>query len=147
MTGEREPLDTPGISEPSQSTGAGAKRRTRNLDGIGTAYVWLAIFAVISALLEMVYLTSPVPYTVAIAFAFTMVLSRTSRLWTTSRVIAAIPLGVWLGVVVALVFIAPTRPDILLPWGPRVGALIGAGVCGGLWPLITMARDNPDVER
>ena len=119
----------------------------RNRKGIGTAYVWLSLFAAISALLEVVYLGAKVPYTVVVAFLFTMVLSRTSRLWTSSRLVAGVPLVVWLAVVGILVWLAPQRPDILLPVGPRTIALIGGGVCGGLWPLITMAEDNPDVER
>lgn len=118
-----------------------------NKQGIGTAYVWLSIFAAISALLEVVYLGARIPYTILIAFLFTMVLIRTSRLWTPYRVVAVIPLAVWLVVVGTLVWLAPQRPDILLPVGTRTIVLIGAGVCGGLWPLITMTKDNPDVER
>lgn len=99
------------------------------------AFVWLAVFAASTALIEAAYLdtrlTTPLgdfafPWPIPFALAFNAVLTKTARLWTLSRAAQLIPLviwvvGVWLwGGLVASASIVP---------------LILAGVAGGVWPV------------
>lgn len=107
---------------------------------------WLSLGALISVVLEVIYLGTWVtlpggqqiafPYTIIIAFFFTMVLSRTSVLWTDKKLIAAIPLFFWLaGYLVMLMWPAFTG-DQLLGSNIRSVLLLVAGIAGGVWPLV-----------
>lgn len=107
---------------------------------------WLSLGALVSLLLEVVYLgtwlTLPgntqiaFPYTILIAFLFNMVLTRTSMLWTDIRPVAATPLFAWvLGYAFILVWSAAVG-DQLLGSNIRAVLLLFAGIAGGIWPLM-----------
>ena len=108
--------------------------------------VWLSAAALVSVLLEVVYLgtwmTLPggarvaVPYTILLAFLFNIVLTRTARLWNRTPVIAAIPLFVWLAGYFVLMTGVVVTGDQLLNDSIRSVLLLFAGVAGGVWPLM-----------
>ncbi|PRQ12354.1 hypothetical protein C1Y63_01595 [Corynebacterium sp. 13CS0277] len=116
-----------------------------------TAFVWLGLGSSISVLLEVIYLGMwwtlpggtrvPAPVTILIAFGFTMVLTRTGLLWTKNRVVAGIPLWVWLAGYLSLTFFRPVTGDILIPADVRSILLLLAGLAGGGWPLVTSIID------
>ncbi|KQB86290.1 hypothetical protein [Corynebacterium lowii] len=108
--------------------------------------LWLAIAALISVLLEVVYLGTwitlpggtkiPFPYMIVVAFLFNRVLSRTALLWTRHAGLAGIPLWTWLmGYVVLTMWVAVTG-DQLVGNNIRSVALLIAGMIGGGWPLV-----------
>lgn len=107
---------------------------------------WLSLGALISVMLEVIYLgtwlTLPggqsiaFPYTIVIAFFFTMVLSRTAVLWTDRMAIAGIPLYVWLAGYLLLLMWPVVTGDQLLGSNIRSVLLLVAGLAGGVWPLI-----------
>ena len=106
---------------------------------------WLSLGALLSVLLEVVYLGTwitvggrPIafPFTIPIAFLFTMVLSRTALLWTKRIIIAAIPLFVWMAGFFLLTFWVSFSGDILVGENPRSMLLLFAGMAGGGWPLL-----------
>lgn len=85
------------------------------------AYAWLAIFAAASATMEFAA-TSPVTVAIAAVAAafFNAVLTKTARLWTTSRIYPLVPLLVWCAV-----------------WALLGGSwIVPAGIVGGVWPLL-----------
>lgn len=108
--------------------------------------VWLSIGAMISVLLEIIYLgtwlTLPggaqvaFPYTIIIAFLFTMVLTRTAKLWTGNPWVAAAPLYVWIVGYLVFVFWVEVTGDQLVGANIRAILLLVAGIAGGMWPLI-----------
>ena len=108
--------------------------------------VWLSVAALISVLLEVVYLgtwvTLPggaqlaVPYTIVIAFLFTMVLTRTAQLWSPNPAVAAVPLYVWIVGYLALMFGVEVTGDQLVGSNIRSVLLLFAGLAGGVWPLV-----------
>ncbi|MEZ2122304.1 hypothetical protein [Corynebacterium sp. CCM 9203] len=107
---------------------------------------WLSLGALLSVLLEVVYvgtrITLPAgqiiafPFTLPIAFGFTLVLSRTALLWTQNRAVAGIPLGVWLAGYLALLLWPEVTGDVLVAQTLSGAALLLAGTMGGGWPLI-----------
>lgn len=113
---------------------------------VAGAFVWLALGAAFSTLLEVVYLgafiTLPsgtrvaLPVTIVVAFFFNMVLSRTALLWTRRAGLAAIPLGVWAAVFFVLMFGVSVTGDQLVGSNARSLLLLVAGVAGGSWPLV-----------
>lgn len=85
--------------------------------------VWLSIGALVSLVLEAVYLNW---LWVVAALLFNAVVTKTARLW--SRKWALLPLAVWVaGFFVSLALLPPTGWSL---------ALLLAGVAGGVWPLI-----------
>lgn len=106
--------------------------------------VWLSLGALLSVLLETVYLSTwitlgslriPFPYTIVIAFLFNLVLTRTALLWSRNPLVAAIPTAVWLaGYFLILVLGLPDNSMFLGP-SLRTFFLLGAGIAGGLWPI------------
>ncbi|MDO5513100.1 hypothetical protein [Corynebacterium sp.] len=107
--------------------------------------IWLSVAALISVLLEVVYLGTwitvgdtriAVPYTIVLAFLFTMVLTRTARLWNPEPIVAAIPLYVWLAGYFALMMGVVVTGDQLVGSSIRSVLLLFAGVAGGVWPLV-----------
>lgn len=85
--------------------------------------VWLSIGALVSLVLEAVYLNW---LWVVAALLFNAVLTKTARLWSTRWALA--PLGVWAAAFfVSLAVLPPTGWSL---------ALLLAGVAGGVWPLI-----------
>ncbi|AIU32409.1 MULTISPECIES: hypothetical protein [Corynebacterium] len=102
---------------------------------------WLSLGGVISVLLEIVYLNTwvgpvPVPYTVAIAFLFNMVLTRTAMLWTKKSAIALIPMYAWALGFFGLMVAGGVTGDQLLGASLRPLLLMIAGFVGGGWPLL-----------
>lgn len=112
---------------------------------VAFAYVWLCLGALVSVLLEVVYLGTWVtlpggdkvafPYPILIALGFNMVLTKTARLWTDRMSIYLIPLIVWLLGFLTLTFWVSISGDILVGSNPRSLLLLAAGLVGGLWPL------------
>lgn len=107
---------------------------------------WLSLGALISLLLEVVYLGTWItlpgntqiafPYTIVLAFLFNMVLTRTSMLWTDIRSVAGIPLFTWvLGFAFILVWSVAVG-DQLVGSNIRGVLLLFAGIAGGIWPLV-----------
>lgn len=119
---------------------------------IAFGLLWLSIGALVSVLLEVVYLGTRIslpdgasiafPYPIIIAFLFNMVLTKTARLWSHSLGVMLIPLGVWLLGFLALTFWVSFSGDILVGSNPRSLGLMATGLAGGLWPLFkpTMAQ-------
>lgn len=107
---------------------------------------WLSLGALISVLLEIVYLGTWItlpggaqvafPYTIVIAFLFTMVLTRTAKLWTTRPWLAAVPLYVWIGGYLVFAFWVEVTGDQLVGANIRAILLFVAGIAGGVWPLV-----------
>ncbi|WP_075728382.1 hypothetical protein [Corynebacterium aquilae] len=123
---------------------------------MATAMVWLGIGSLISVLLEVIYLgtwwtlpggvTVVAPFTIVIAFLFTMVLSKTALLWTNNRLVAGIPLWVWLLGYLALTFSSALSGDTLVPSDVRSIGLLLAGLAGGGWPLVVSMTNNLETE-
>ena len=112
---------------------------------------WLAVGALISLILEVLYLGvwMPVgdgsqlafPITVVIAGGFNFVLSRTALLWTRTWSVASIPLYAWfIGfvLVAAVPYMPGSHQSVLLLNSVRTVMLLSAGVFGGVWPLLRM---------
>ena len=105
------------------------------------AMVWLGIGALISLLLEVVYLnarvgTVPMPVTVLVAFGFNLVLTKTARLWSRGRAwVAYVPLAVWTVGFFALMFALPAAGPRLVPDNILTLLLLFAGIMGGVWPM------------
>lgn len=102
---------------------------------------WLGLGALISVLLEVVYLGTwiggiAVPYTIPIAFLFNMVLTKTALLWSDNRAVAAVPLYVWTAGFLILTFWVGVTGDQLVGSNIRSILLLFAGIAGGGWPLI-----------
>lgn len=112
----------------------------------GFGLLWLSIGALVSVLLEIVYLGTWItlpggakvafPYTIIVAFLFNMVLTRTARLWTSTPAIALIPLMVWGLGFIGLMLGGGVTGDQLVVSSIRSVALLAAGIAGGIWPLI-----------
>lgn len=108
--------------------------------------IWLSVAALVSVLLEVVYLgtwvTLPggtklaLPYTILVAFFFNRVLTRTALLWHRSPVVAAVPLYVWGAGFLAFMMGVGVTGDQLLGNNIRSVLLLFAGGAGGLWPLV-----------
>lgn len=108
--------------------------------------MWLSIGALLSVLLEVVYLGTRLslpggtsiafPYPIVIALLFNGVLSKTAMLWTKHNFIAAIPLWLWTAGFFGLTFTQALSGDILVGPNPRSLLLLLVGVAGGAWPLM-----------
>lgn len=107
---------------------------------------WLSLGALLSVVLEVVYLGTWItlpdgsavafPYPIAIAFLFNMVLTKTARLWTANMGGYLVPLTVWILGFLALTFWVSISGDTLVGANPRSLGLLAAGLAGGLWPLM-----------
>lgn len=103
--------------------------------------VWLSLAALVSVLLEVVYLGTwigsvAVPFTIPIAFLFNLVLTKTALLWSEKVAVAAVPLYVWTGGFLLLTFWVGVTGDQLVGSNIRSIGLLFAGLAGGGWPLI-----------
>ncbi|MEJ5997125.1 hypothetical protein [Corynebacterium sp. H130] len=108
--------------------------------------MWLCLGALISVLLEVVYLGTWItlpsgdrvafPYPVLLALLFNMVLTKTARLWTDRMGVYLVPLCVWILGFLTLTFWVSISGDILVGSNPRSLMLLAAGIVGGLWPLM-----------
>lgn len=109
-----------------------------------TALVWICLAALVSLLLEVVYLNSylplggtliPFPITILLAFWFNSVLTKTARLWSTHPAFILAPVAVWTVGFMALFLIEVTGHKLLANNIYTV-CLLFAGVAGGLWPFM-----------
>lgn len=101
------------------------------------AYLWLAGFALLAALLEAVYLEGwRAPVAVGAAAAFNSVLSRAACLWTHSAAVPLIPTAAWVAGVWLVAATVPGMADVLVPANPWAAALVVAGIAGGVWPIV-----------
>ena len=111
-----------------------------------TGIVWLSVAALVSLVLEVVYLGTridvgglsiPVPWTIAAAYLFNLIITRTAMLWTKSRNIAMVPMWTWIaGYVFLWIWTGlPFGGDQVLGETIRTIALLVAGIVGGGWPL------------
>ncbi|MDY5784811.1 hypothetical protein [Corynebacterium sp.] len=103
--------------------------------------IWLGVGAAVSVLMEVVYLNArlfgaPFPITIAVAFFFNSVLTRTAALWNPHPGIALIPLWVWLGCFFILMFALPAAGTMLVPTSLWTVLLLLAGIAGAVWPLV-----------
>lgn len=101
---------------------------------------WLSLGALVSCLLEVVYLGTwiagiPVPYTIPIAFLFNIVLTRTAQLWSKNPAIVLIPTFVWVGLYFVLITSAGVTGNQFMSSSLRSILLLFAGIAGGVWPL------------
>lgn len=100
------------------------------------AFIWLAAFALFSAIIQVAYLDAhlgqlPVPWPVPAAFAFNLVLTKAARLWTRSRALQLAPLVAWLaGCGLGSWTVASASVGL-----PLSACLLVAGVAGGVWPV------------
>ncbi|MFC3848693.1 hypothetical protein ACFORJ_00720 [Corynebacterium hansenii] len=111
-----------------------------------TGIAWLSVASLVSLVLEVVYLgmrvdvagaSIPVPWTIAAAYLFNLIITRTAMLWTKNRAIALVPMWAWIAGFVAL-FIwtgLPFGGDKVLGESIRTILLLIAGIVGGGWPL------------
>lgn len=85
--------------------------------------VWLSIGALVSLVLEAVYLNW---LWVVAALLFNAVVTKTARLWSSKW--ALLPLAVWVaGFFASLALLPPTGWSLVL---------FVAGIVGGVWPLV-----------
>lgn len=124
---------------------------------IAIGLLWLSLGALVSVLLEVVYLSFwvvlpgghsiPLPYTIAVAFSFNWVLSATALLWTRRVPLALIPLLCWgLGYFI-LIFWQSLTGDMLVASSLRSIVLLLAGTCGGMIPVFISSADTVQRER
>jgi membrane protein len=105
----------------------------------------LALGAIVSLVLEVIYLTAWLslpgggaivfPLSILVAFLFNRVLSKTALLWTKNKIVAAIPIMVWLAGFLAFAVNDGVKGDILVGADVRGLLLLVAGLAGGSWPL------------
>ena len=111
-----------------------------------TGIAWLSVAALVSLVLEVVYLgmrvdvggmSIPVPWTIAAAYVFNLIITRTAMLWTAARNIALVPMWTWIaGYVFLWIWTGlPFGGDQVLGETIRTIALLVAGIVGGGWPL------------
>ncbi|QPK79916.1 hypothetical protein G7Y31_04275 [Corynebacterium lizhenjunii] len=98
-----------------------------------TGLVWLSVGALVSLLLEVVYLLD-FPLMIVIAALFNAVLTRTARLWSPQVWVGLIPLMVWVVGFGAVVII----PSNIQALGNNILSLLllFAGIAGGGWPFV-----------
>jgi len=100
------------------------------------AYLWLAGFALLAALLQAVYLEGwRAPVAVAAAAAFNSVLSRAACLWTHTTAVTLIPTAAWVAGLWLVAATVPGMAEVLVPGNPWAVALVVAGIAGGVWPI------------
>lgn len=108
--------------------------------------VWLCLGAVVSLIIEVVYLGAAVtlssgravavPVTILVAWWFNRVLARTARLWNPHPLVVCAPLAVWVLGFFFLMFGVQITGDQMLSNNIRTVGLLFAGVYGGVWPLV-----------
>ena len=98
---------------------------------------WLCLGAIMSALLEVVYLGAwlpflhvPFPITIVIAYLFNGVLTRTARLWSAATLVVAAPFLAWLGGFLGLMVFGAVGGHTLLMASPLSLFLLLAGCAG-----------------
>lgn len=105
------------------------------------AMVWLGIGALVSLVLEVVYVGAyvgrvPMPLSIPLAFTFNLVLTKTARLWSRGSLrVTLLPLAVWTLGFFALMFVVPAVGPQLVPDNILTLLLLLAGIMGGVWPM------------
>lgn len=102
---------------------------------------WLSLAAVVSVLLEVVYLdwrigNIAIPLTAAVAFGFNMVLSKTALLWTSNIFIALIPMYLWVAGYFTLLMWVIVDGSMFIPQNLSAMVLLFAGILGSGWPVM-----------
>lgn len=124
------------------------RRDYSRAEAIGGLF-WLVLGALLSLLLEVVYLGAtipigdghrlPFPVTILIAFGFNWVLARTARLWnacfTSSATVTAVPVVAWVLGFLFFAFSEALGGDQMLGNNIRTVLLFLAGILGGVWPV------------
>lgn len=110
-----------------------------------TGLVWLAVGALTSLVLEVVYLTARLPLpdgasvafpiTIVVAWWFNGVLTRTARLWSDNPYIGLVPLAAWLLGYLAFALGAAVTGDMWLANNILSLLLLMAGIGGGFFPF------------
>lgn len=137
-----------GSATPEQPISGKAQRYTRQETSGGEKAVgifWLSVGALVSVLLELVYLGAWLPLpggmsimfpvSIVIACLFNIVLTRTALLWSRKPIIAAIPTLVWGLGFLGLSSSAQITGDLLVWPSLRSVFLFIFGLIGGLVPL------------
>lgn len=111
-----------------------------------TGLLWLSIGALISLLLEVIYLTAwlpipggekvPFPITIIIAWWFNSVLTKTALLWDSRPSVALIPAYVWIIGYFGLMFGVAFTGDQMMANNIRSILLLFAGIVGAVWPFL-----------
>lgn len=110
-----------------------------------TGLVWLSLGALLSLLLEVVYLNVALtisgrsvvlPLSILAALWFNGVLTKTARLWSANPLVGAVPLIVWAGGFVALLIVGEVGSIAALGDNIRSVLLLFAGIAGGVWPFV-----------
>lgn len=145
----------PNWGNPEKSQVRTDTSRAERISGIA----WLSIGGLFGLFVSILYVgvrlnvgetSIPVPWVLVFAFFLNYVISKTALLWTPNRLIAAIPLLLW---VVGFVILAawaflPFGGDTLVPSSMWSMALMVMGMLGGMWPLLpSFSFDPPTVEQ
>ncbi|MDO4927623.1 MAG: hypothetical protein Q3976_00930 [Corynebacterium sp.] len=102
---------------------------------------WLAVGALISVLLEVLYLDFRIgnimlPLTALCAFGFNAVLSKTARLWSANIFIALIPMYAWLCGYFGLLMWEIVDGSVFIPGNISAILLLFGGILGSSWPFM-----------
>lgn len=154
-TAEAKPAaepDTAATPAAGEVTNAGFVRTDFSRGEAITGLVWLGLGALVSLLLEVVYLGVRLPLpggsdiafpvTIIIAWWFNGVLTRTATLWVKdSRSVGGLmvrisPLAVWLLGYLVLMFGVVVTGDQMVGNNIPSMLLLLAGVAGGVWPIV-----------
>src|SRR5699024_8637488 len=102
--------------------------------------------AMLSLVLEVVYLGAHItmpngvriafPLRVIVGWGFNKVLTKTDRLWSSSTLLAAITVMVWVCGFFVYLIIGSTTGDQWLGSNIRTVALLFAGIIGGILPFV-----------
>lgn len=143
VAGQAHNESEPHWGDPTRSQVRRDTSRRERLMGI----VWLSIGALFTLFVSVLYIGSritigsasiPFPWTIAFATVMMLVISKTSLLWTDNRLVAGIPLAVWMIVFIVLVLwpALPLGGDTLVPSSIWSLGLMIAGMMGGAKPLL-----------
>lgn len=147
--------DEPDWGNPHKSQARRDTTRAERISGIA----WLTIGGLFCLFISVLYIGTrlslgqasiPVPWTVVFAFFMNRAITKTALLWTDNRMVAGIPMWVWIsGFVVLAAW--PTLPfggDTLVAGSIWALALMIAGAIGGMWPLLPQfSFDAPAVKQ
>lgn len=143
------PAEVGDSAVPEEPISGKAQRYTRQETSAGEKAVgifWLSLGALVSVLLELVYLGAWLPLpggisimfpaSIVIACLFNIVLTRTALLWSRKPIVAAIPTLAWGLGFLALSSSAQITGDLLVWPSLRSVFLFVFGLIGGLVPLL-----------
>lgn len=153
--GAKAPVDEPDWGNTNKSQARKDTTRAERISGI----TWLTVGALFCLFVSVLYVgvrlpvgdsSIPFPWTVVFAFFMNRAITKTALLWTDNRMIAGIPVWVWIfGFVVLAAWPAlPFGGDTLVAGNIWALALMISGAIGGMWPLLPQfSFDTPTVEQ